>query len=673
MAIQFGTVDGLVNIDEDKIGLFVEGIHAFGTWALVLAQASNQPLGQAFQRFIEPVYKDRSRNFDPQSINVAALTANGNEQSPARATYCRKMGLLAVDEAKGVFELTPIGEAIHTGALNINEYALILMSKMGVFVDNSPQASGNVLYDVLACVKGSKTGTDGLEAYIKAKYNSNELIKTRSDIILNAIITAGLIKNEGKGVFSINPANIDIVEEIIRGGLSFDKAEQDTSASYSDYIGSLEGGIFDIIDENNKDIFVRLYPNIVSIALKNKGIVPDMQPQPVKISTDIPDSFDVQLLSAMRTKPFILLAGISGTGKSREVKKMAFETCHKTNGFADDETSPGNYCLIEVKPNWHDSGELLGYESHIKPRHYALTRFVKFVTKAHLHPEMPFFACLDEMNLAPVEQYFAEFLSVLESRRDTPNGIKSEALIPADIFANPDYEPRLRNELFGYSFAGDAENKLTQAENALYEKLKKDGLRLPSNLVVVGTVNMDETTRQFSRKVIDRAMTIEMNIKSGVEDFTKYFDHPSDTVYREEPWAKRYFTPKYASSSKILEDKELRDFLQKELPQRLAEINDALEGTPFKIAYRVQNELILYFDSLRGLRNGKNNDELLNIAVDDIMMMKILPRVIGDGDMLGQPLDKLWHICEDRYPKSAEKIEDMLRRLAGSDVTSFWP
>lgn len=117
----------------------------------------------------------------------------------------------------------------------------------------------------------------------------------------------------------------------------------------------------------------------------------------------------------------------------------------------------------------------------------------------------------------------------------------------------------------------------------------------------------------------------------------------------------------------------MRDFLQKELPQRLAEINDALEGTPFKIAYRVQNELILYFDSLRGLRNGKNNDELLNIAVDDIMMMKILPRVIGDGDMLGQPLDKLWHICEDRYPKSAEKIEDMLRRLAGSDVTSFWP
>ena len=123
-----------------------------------------------------------------------------------------------------------------------------------------------------------------------------------------------------------------------------------------------------------------------------------------------------QYLRAMRTKPFLLLAGISGTGKSRIVKQMAFDSCPDNAELRSDPTSPGNYCLIEVKPNWHDSTELLGYESKIGGAHYQLTTFVKFLIKAMLHPNVPFFVCLDEMNLAPVEQYFAEFLSVLESR-----------------------------------------------------------------------------------------------------------------------------------------------------------------------------------------------------------------------------------------------------------------
>lgn len=123
-------------------------------------------------------------------------------------------------------------------------------------------------------------------------------------------------------------------------------------------------------------------------------------------TTDLDKSY----LRAMRTKPFLLLAGISGTGKSRIVKQMAFDSCPDNVVLRSDLTSPGNYCLIEVKPNWHDSTELLGYESKIGGAHYQLTPFVKFLAKALLHPETPFFVCLDEMNLAPVEQYFAEFL-----------------------------------------------------------------------------------------------------------------------------------------------------------------------------------------------------------------------------------------------------------------------
>ena len=217
------------------------------------------------------------------------------------------------------------------------------------------------------------------------------------------------------------------------------------------------------------------------------------------------DTLTKAYLPAMRTKPFLLLAGISGTGKSRIVKQMAFESCPDIPALRSDKTAPGNYELIEVKPNWHDSSELLGYESEIGGPHYVVTPFVRFLVKAMRYPDVPFFVCMDEMNLAPVEQYFAEFLSVLESRKLLSDGIiTSEPLIKADIFSK--YADQLHRDL-------DITD--TETYKAVYDRLKNDGLRLPSNLIVVGTVNMDETTHQFSRKVIDRAMTIEMNIEDA--------------------------------------------------------------------------------------------------------------------------------------------------------------
>lgn len=86
----------------------------------------------------------------------------------------------------------------------------------------------------------------------------------------------------------------------------------------------------------------------------------------------------------------MLLAGISGTGKSRIVKQMAFESCPDIPALRSDKTAPGNYELIEVKPNWHDSSELLGYESEIGGPHYVVTPFVRFLVKAMRYPDVPF-------------------------------------------------------------------------------------------------------------------------------------------------------------------------------------------------------------------------------------------------------------------------------------------
>lgn len=377
-----------------------------------------------------------------------------------------------------------------------------------------------------------------------------------------------------------------------------------------------------------------------------------------------PSALSTSYLTAMRTKPFLLLAGISGTGKSRIVKQMAFESCPDIPALRSDKTAPGNYELIEVKPNWHDSCELLGYESEIGGPHYVVTPFVRFLVKAMRYPDVPFFVCMDEMNLAPVEQYFAEFLSVLESRKLLPDGtITSEPLIKADIFSK--YADQLHRDL-------DITD--TETYKAVYDRLKNDGLRLPSNLIVVGTVNMDETTHQFSRKVIDRAMTIEMNIEDAETPFKNFFEGGDALHYYDNPQPKDLFLPKVVQASEALSilDAEDASYLKENVPGLLHSLNSALNGTPFKIAYRVQNELILYFFSLREENPDEAAEALLAQAMDAILMMKVLPRIEGDEDLLDKPLKALAQFTEN-YPQASRKIAEMQERLPQAHFTCFWP
>lgn len=394
-------------------------------------------------------------------------------------------------------------------------------------------------------------------------------------------------------------------------------------------------------------------------------------------------------LSAIRTKPFLLLAGISGTGKSRIVKEMAYASCPDEGDLRKDKTSPGNYCLVEVKPNWNDSTELLGYETVLDGGNYHLTKFVKFLVKAMQHENVPFFVCLDEMNLAAVEQYFAEFLSILESRKDVDGTIKSEPLIPAAIFNK--YDNKLFKELFppkekqekgtGYTIDN---NKIAPCSNATYEILREEGLRIPRNLIVVGTVNMDDTTYQFSRKVIDRAMTIEMNEVNLNDMFD--IEKPDALNYREDVVDKSCFFAPFAQSNNALQqmNNDERELLAEKIKATIGQTDadgtttpDSLEAilgkTPFRIAYRVVNELILHFYALRMEDKDAEFEELYNKALDNILMMKVLPRIEGNEDLVKEPLAQLATWTEVAYPKANAKIIEMRERLELSHFTSFWP
>ena len=355
-------------------------------------------------------------------------------------------------------------------------------------------------------------------------------------------------------------------------------------------------------------------------------------------------------ISALRTKPFLLLAGISGTGKSQKVQELAYMTCPEGELRNENGTSPGNYCLVEVKPNWHDSTELLGYYSALS-RRYELTDFIRFVYKAIKNEDVPFFLCLDEMNLAPVEQYFAEYLSVLETRKNVDGKIQTQPLLKKEVFANCKLSKDAEEEANeGYTADGRSfkkESLYSKKDAEIISYLKDNGLSLPENLFVIGTVNMDDTTHQFSRKVIDRAFTIEMN--GG--NMADMFSDESKTLleYRSEedvvPLAA--FRPKYVRAYEVLDDElyaKYADTIKTKIPVLLGNsdgtadedsINGVLNNTPFRVSYRVQNELVLYLSVLIEQADYPEEiDSLIGEAVLAILLEKVLPRVQGEQKQL---------------------------------------
>lgn len=428
------------------------------------------------------------------------------------------------------------------------------------------------------------------------------------------------------------------------------------------------------------------------------------------------------ILTAIQTKPFVLLAGISGTGKSRIVQELAFKSC--PSYLQNDPVNPGNYCMIEVKPNWHDSTELLGYYSNLAGE-YQFKKFVKFLIKASFHPTVPFFLCLDEMNLAPVEHYFAEILSILESRKHSKDEFGT-------ILTNPIIEPQYFKQ-FGNVSDWEIYCQLHGINDTDDKSIAKTfnfashGLMLPGNVVIIGTVNMDDTTHHFSRKVIDRAMTIEMNGGNLADMYggSKNLEYTEDS-HEQEKW-QNSFNQRYVNADEVLNEHETeaKEIVEK-LPKRLEEINAALKGTPFEVSYRVLNELtIMVGVMLDDNQENKSLDEIIDLAINNILLMKILPRIEGDREMFAMPknapnhkpdetrLDWLYNLAPEisamavkenaddsktsdedgdsqsntddvvsgtkggneskRQQTAKEKIREMIERLNDHDFTRYWP
>ena len=363
------------------------------------------------------------------------------------------------------------------------------------------------------------------------------------------------------------------------------------------------------------------------------------------------------LEALLLSKPFLLLAGISGTGKTRFVREQA-----KASKQFDD-----TYCLTSVRPDWHEPSDLLGYISRLNgAAEYITTDVLKFIAKAWraiadsglsvevqesedqgkclvvagergaLGQILPYWLCLDEMNLAPVEQYFADYLSVLETREwdwvDDSFTYSCDALLKPTTIDQVGNKEELRKKLGFGSVEGGKYNEL-------WELICEYGLGIPFNLMVAGTVNMDETTHGFSRKVIDRALSF---------DFGEFFPNDYNEFFTPTSCNKRLSYPIWSNASKA----DLANTFDTDGSKTvvfLSAVNAALKNTPFELAFRALNELLL------AVASSQPQDDLTLKAVwDDFMMCKVLPRIEGDEDKLvghdnRNILEELLNILEAQF------------------------
>ncbi len=322
------------------------------------------------------------------------------------------------------------------------------------------------------------------------------------------------------------------------------------------------------------------------------------------------------LYLCLKSKPFVILAGTSGTGKTKLVRLFA-------------EAINAEYHLVSVRPDWSDSSDLFGHVD--LNQKFVPGAIIDFVKQAELNPTKPYFICLDEMNLARVEYYMSDILSTIETRRYENGTIVTDSVISSSSYGNDS------------SAAG-----------------KYGKVILPGNLYIIGTVNMDETTFPFSKKVLDRANTIEFS-------YVDLLAMPSfsDTVANKVVATNEFLASKYITLNDC--DAADADYISN-ICTILSRINDILMIANAHIGYRVRDEIVFYM-----LSNRDSNLLDEKMALDNQIMQKILPRIQGSSETIRKMLEELMKICNsENYHASTKKIEFMIKRYEEDGFTSYW-
>ena len=340
-----------------------------------------------------------------------------------------------------------------------------------------------------------------------------------------------------------------------------------------------------------------------------------------------------RFVASLLTKPFVILTGLSGSGKTKLAQAFVQWICQDKS----------QYRIIPVGADWTNREPLLGYPNALQPNEYVKpdNEALDVILQANQNPDLPHFLILDEMNLSHVERYFADFLSVMESKEFIP------------------------------LYAEDSEDKAVPAQ-----------VKLPDNLFIIGTVNIDETTNMFSPKVLDRANTIEFRVtKDEMADFLSHIKEINmDALLMQGATMSKDFIVN-ATDKSFASDAEINN--------ALIQFFEELKKTGAEFGYRSATEILRLIQQLSKLDTALDTDRKIDIAI----MQKLLPKLHGSRRKLSPILETLGTFCikgeskivkdvfektefdfngdHVKYPLSLEKITRMYKGAIDNGFASY--
>jgi 5-methylcytosine-specific restriction protein B len=336
-----------------------------------------------------------------------------------------------------------------------------------------------------------------------------------------------------------------------------------------------------------------------------------------------------RFVSCLQSKQFILLTGLSGSGKTKIAEAFSLWLCDSTKQI----------CFVSVGADWTNRDPLLGFANALDSGHYVRpeTGVLDLILDAETDPLNPYFLILDEMNLSHVERYFADFLSSMESHSRKIN------LHPETDEWNGSDIPA--------------------------------GVTLPKNLFIIGTVNIDETTYMFSPKVLDRANVIEFRVSA--EEMDRFFDSSQEINLEIITGAGSLMGESFVEMT--------NEFAQDDgnLKEELMPFFEKLQEAGAEFGYRTASEISTFVKKCTDLVNGKmTRDEIVDAAI----MQKLLPKLHGSRNKIERILKDLGNLClknsdikdfmesnpeNIKYPVSYEKLQRMHKRVVSDGFTSY--